>query len=145
MRLIRGRVGTVTTRPLVGIALDTSVGGGGMSSRPRMPALSTPLVRNTINNLGLSLTILGRNTMPMTVSFTQRFLTLGFWARRCVPGTRPFLGTVVRPMAFFSTIVSLPRCETLLDQCHKLNLGKIKCRWHGSGVGHVLGQRPATS
>ena len=66
---MRGRVGMVTTRPLVGIALDTSVGGGGMSSRP-MPALGTPLVRNTIHNLGLRLSVLGRNTMPMMVSFT---------------------------------------------------------------------------
>ena len=141
---MRGRVGTVTTRPLVGIVLDTSVGSGGMSSRP-MPALSTPLVHDTVNNLGLSLTVLGRNTMPMMVSFTQRFLTLGFRARRHVTGTGSFLGRVVRPMAFFSTIVTLAGRETLLDQRHKLNLGEIERRWHGSGVGCMLGRRPVTS
>ena len=48
-------------------------------------------------------------------------------------------------MAFLSTIVTLAGRETLLDQCHELNLGEIERGWDGSGVGHVLGQRPATS
>ena len=65
MRQSGGWMGT--TRPLVGIALDPSVGGGGMSSRP-VPALGTPPVCNTIDNLGLRLSFLGRDAMPMAVS-----------------------------------------------------------------------------
>ena len=57
---------TVTMRPLVGIALDPSVGGSGMGSRPA-PAFGTPLERNTIHNLGVRLSVLRRDATPMTV------------------------------------------------------------------------------
>ena len=118
----------VTMGVLVGIELGFGMGSSGMSGQPT-PALGTTLEPNAIHHFGLRLAILGRNTAPMLVSLTQRFLALGLWT--CRHGTRLLLGTGVHPMAFLTTIVTLAGSQTLLNQSHEVDLGQIEHRQNG--------------